>query len=378
MSSHSTISTFIRPRSSSRTEGAQTAEPEARTHIAGLIVIGLSSILLALATANECHSIFYPPSLVYGLVLWGWWGLIGSALWSGGFRRPGIVGFTPAALAIHLVIGCALGIAHLLLLGGTGFAYPDWRAHSTAYHVWMNLLNVNRFGMEILIYGFVLGMIGIMQFQTRAQRDAMKALELQKQLSEAQLRALQMQLEPHFLFNTLNAITTLVELSRQEQAVQMLEHLNAILKSTLKRTSPEKVRLAEELEVVENYLAIEQVRFADRLRIEIKVEPAALDSLVPCFLLQPIVENAIRHGIAHCESEGVVEATARRDGNLLRLQVRNSGSGRNGCSKPGNGIGLKNTRERLTHFYREGYAMKAEPLATDGFEVAIAIPYERG
>ncbi len=378
MSSHATASTFIRTQVSAQPKCKLPAEPGARTHVSGLIVIGLSSILLALATANECHSIFYPPSLLYGLVLWGWWGCIGGTLWSVGFRRPGIVGFTPSALAIHLVIGCTLGVAHLLLLGSLGFMGADWRIHASPYQVWTSLLNINRFGIEILIYGFVLGMIGIMQFQMRAQRDAMKALELQKQLSEAQLRALQMQLEPHFLFNTLNAITTLVELGRQEQAVEMLEHLNSILKSTLKRTTPEKVPLSEELEVVENYLAIEQVRFADRLRIEIKVEPAALDSLVPCFLLQPIVENAIRHGIAQCESNGLVEATARRDGNLLRLQVKDSGTGRKGRAKPGNGIGLKNTRDRFSHFYQDGYVMQAEPLSTGGFEVAIAIPYERG
>jgi Histidine kinase len=378
VSSHATASTFIRTQVSAQPKRKLPAEPGARTHVSGLIVIGLSSVLLALATANECHSIFYPPSLLYGLVLWGWWGCIGGTLWSGGFRRPGIVGFAPSALAIHLVIGCTLGVAHLLLLGSLGFMGADWRIHASPYQVWTSLLNINRFGIEILIYGFVLGMIGIMQFQMRAQRDAMKALELQKQLSEAQLRALQMQLEPHFLFNTLNAITTLVELGRQEQAVEMLEHLNSILKSTLKRTTPEKVLLSEELEVVENYLAIEQVRFADRLRIEIKVEPAALDSLVPCFLLQPIVENAIRHGIAQCESNGLVEATARRDGNLLRLQVKDSGTGRNGRAKPGNGIGLKNTRDRLSHFYQDGYVMQAEPLSTGGFEVAIAIPYERG
>jgi hypothetical protein len=353
------------------------AVPGSRTQIFGFAVIVLSSIALACATASECHSVFYPPSLLYGIVLWGWWGCIGTTLWTGGFRWPKILGLSQAPIGIHLLIACILGIVHLLLLGSLGFTDPNWRLHATASQVWLNLMTINRFGIEILVYGFVLGIIGITHFQMRAQRDAMKSLELQKQLSEAQLRALQMQLEPHFLFNTLNAITTLVELGRQQQAVEMLEHLNTILKSTLRRTTPEKVRLSEELEVVENYLAIEQVRFADRLRIELKVEPSALDSLVPCFLLQPIVENAIRHGIAHCESDGLVEATARRDGDLLRLEVRDSGSGRNGHAKPGNGIGLKNTRDRLAHFYQDSYAMKAQPLAHGGFEVAIAIPYER-
>jgi LytS/YehU family sensor histidine kinase len=131
-------------------------------------------------------------------------------------------------------------------------------------------------------------------------RDAQRDDSLQKQLSAAHLQALQMQLEPHFLFNTLNAITMLVELGRQKEASEMLRHLNSILKSTLASRTPEKVPLSQELELVGNYRAIEQVRFADRLRIEINVDPTAVDGLVPCFLLQPIVENAIRHGITHC------------------------------------------------------------------------------
>jgi LytS/YehU family sensor histidine kinase len=215
------------------------------------------------------------------------------------------------------------------------------------------------------------------QFRIRAQQAALKALELEKQLSAAHLRALQMQLEPHFLFNTLNAITTLVEFGRQKQAAQMLSHLNAILKSTLKRTAPEKVPLSQELEIIENYLAIEQVRFADRLQIEIKVDPGALDGLVPCFLLQPIVENAIRHGIARCENEGLIEASVRREGRSLHLRVRDTGPGVSARAQNGLGIGLKNTRERLTHFYQSEFAMKAQALDTGGFEVAITIPYER-
>jgi hypothetical protein len=330
-----------------------------------------------MATAVECHSITHLPSLIYGIVLWYWWGGIAGALWMLGARKPSILGFSAASGALHVLFSSLAAVIHLLLLGSTGFMAADWRANAAPIEVWRKLLTINRFGVEILTYGFIFGIVGIVQFQIRAQREAMKSLELQKQLSAAQLRALQMQLEPHFLFNTLNAITTLVELGRQAEAVEMLAHLNAILKSTLKRTSPEKVPLSQELEIIENYLAIEQIRFADRLRIEIKVEPTALDSLVPCFLLQPIVENAIRHGIAHCEDNGVVEASARRVGNLLRLEVRDSGSRFNGNSKPGTGIGLKNTRDRLAHFYQEAYDMVAQPLEKGGFEVAITIPYER-
>jgi signal transduction histidine kinase len=347
------------------------------SRVSGYAVLFSVAAVLALVTANECESITNIPSLAYGAVLWVWWALVASALWKLGLKAPSVTSFTTRAIPAHVAVAAALGAIHLWLLWAVGYATLGLSGYKNSGLIWRYLINVNRYGVEFLIYGFVFGIIGTIQYQMRVQQERMKSLELERQLSAAQLRALQMQMEPHFLFNTLNAITTLVELGRQAEAAEMLGHLNAILKSTLKRTAPEKVPLAQELEIVENYLAIEQVRFADRLRIEIKVEPGALDSLVPCFLLQPIVENAIRHGIAQCKSHGLVQASARREGNLLRLEVRDSGQGLNGGAKPGNGIGLKNTRERLAHFYENSYDMRAGPLESGGFEVAIAIPYER-
>ncbi len=363
--------------------GPQRQEPVSRQSSIGSLPAAYGGIctlaaVLALITANECGSVLHPGSMLYGSVLWGWWAVVASALWRAGERRPFLAGFSSQAILMHAGAATMLGLGHLTALwslGYTGLGWygglPEW----TAFHV---LLSMNRFGIEVLIYGFVFGLVGVIQYQIRAQREKMHSLELERQLSDARLRALQMQIEPHFLFNTLNAITALVELGRQKEAVEMLAHLNAILKSTLKRTLPAKVPLAQELEIVESYLAIEQVRFADRLRIEIKVEPGALDSLVPCFLLQPIVENAIRHGIARCESDGLIEASARRDGDRLRLEVRNSGSISAAPARPGTGIGLRNTRERLIHFYRDAFDMNALPLQSGGFQVAIAIPYEHG
>jgi signal transduction histidine kinase len=343
----------------------------------GYVAIFSMAIILALITASECQSITRPLSLLYGAVLWLWWGFVGSAIWVMARRIPFVSSFSARSISTHLFVGSVLGVIHLLLLGSLGFTDAAWRTHASAIAVWTSLIEINRFGLELLLYGFLFGITGIVQFQIRAQRDAMQSLELQKQLSAAHLQALQMQLEPHFLFNTLNAITTLVELGRSKQAAEMLSHLNIILKSTLKRTTPEKVPLSQELEIMENYLAIEQVRFADRLRIEIKVEPGALDGLVPCFLLQPIVENAIRHGITNCLTEGLIEASARRDGKTLYLRVRDTGSSVSAPSQDGHGIGLKNTRDRLTHFYHDAFAMQALPLESGGFEVTIAIPYER-
>jgi hypothetical protein len=348
-----------------------------RVWLGAFAVIWCAAAALTVITAYECSSIFHASSLHYALVLWGWWGCVACILWKIGERKPFLSGFSIRSILLHTGAAAVLGYAHLVTLWSLGLTGEGWYAGLPKWAAFHALLSINRFGVEVLVYGFVFGLIGIVQYQIHAQHERIRSLELERQLSAAQLRALQMQLEPHFLFNTLNAITTLVEFGRQQEATEMLSHLNAILKSTLKRTTPEKVPLWQEIEIVENYLAIEQVRFADRLRIEIKVEPGALDSLVPCFLLQPIVENAIRHGIAQCESDGMVEASARRDGNLLRLEVRNSGHSGSVPSKPGNGIGLKNTRERLAHFYNDAFDMQAAPISAGGFEVAIAVPYER-
>jgi sensor histidine kinase YesM len=341
------------------------------------LVIWLVAMALALVTASECQSGIRSWALLYGLALWGWWGCVASVAWSIGKRAPIIWTLTPKVVMVHVLAGLGLGFAHLVLLRDLGLAWTASEPNVYSREMWNSLLNRNRLGLEFLIYGFILGIGGIIQFQIRAQREATRALELEKQLSAAHLRALQMQLEPHFLFNTLNAITTLVELGRQKAAAEMLGHLNLILKRTLSSSAPEKIPLSQELEFVTNYLAIEQVRFADRLRIEIDVDPRAIDGLVPCFLLQPIVENAIRHGIANCENEGVVQTSAVRDGDELQVRVRDSGSGRASPKEHGHGIGLRNTRERLEHFYQGGYKMRAYPLAAGGFEVAITIPYER-
>ncbi|MEI9981655.1 MAG: sensor histidine kinase [Edaphobacter sp.] len=370
-------STQANRRTISERELPEPFVPEAGIRLNGQITIFSLATILALATASECRSITHLPSLMYGAVLWGWWGCIASVAWRLGQRIPFASSFSLKVISVHVLVGSALGIAHLLLLGSLSFTVPGWQAQATPLQIWTSLLNINRFGIELLLYGFVLGITGVVQFQIRAQRDAMRSLELQRQLSAAHLRALQMQMEPHFLFNTLNAITTLVELGRQAEAVEALGHLNALLKTTLSQGTPEKIPLARELEFIENYLAIEQIRFADRLKVEMKVTSAALDGMVPCFLLQPVIENAIRHGIAHLEEEGTIQTSIHRDGDTLQLTVRDNGPGLNGHSIPGHGIGLKNTEQRLSHFYQDAYRFVATDRESGGFEVSITIPYER-
>jgi signal transduction histidine kinase len=341
---------------------------------AHVVIFSLATVL-ALATASECRSITHLPSLLYGIVLWEWWGCIASVLWALGQSR--LSSFSPKVVATHALTAPLLGLVHLLLLGSLGFTVEQWQTHGTALSVWLHHLDINRFGLELLIYLCVVGVIGLVQFQIRAQRDALKASELQRQLSVAQLQTLQSQMEPHFLFNTLNAVTSLVDLGRNREASETLAHLDTILRTTLRRRAPEKVPFTEELRVIESYLAIQQVRFSDRLQVKIHASDEARAGMIPCFLLQPIVENAVKHGIAPMAKGGQIEAEVKRIDDSLWIQVRDTGKGIGLAESQGYGIGMQNTRDRLAHFYPEEHQFTAGPMPSGGFEVTIQIPYER-
>jgi len=341
---------------------------------------------LAVATAIECHAlsseaaslVSWGFSLGYGMVLWLWWALVVELLWRASVRWPFTLTVSAPALAAQMLVALAVVSLHLGILEGARYwIVRTGSARIAAEYGGLNFFCLPRFGLELLIYWLIWFACTALNTQLSARRDAMRSLELEKQLSGAHLRALQMQLEPHFLFNTLNAVTTLVELNRREEAIETMEHLNTILKTVLQRNTPIKIPLGQELEIVESYLAIERLRFADRLRVDLNLDPTALDGLVPCFLLQPIIENAIRHGVARCEKEGCIETSARRVGKRMHLQVRDNGPGLNGRSDPGFGVGLVNTRERLAHFYQDDYELRAFQPESGGFEVSITIPYER-
>jgi sensor histidine kinase YesM len=237
--------------------------------------------------------------------------------------------------------------------------------------------DLERFGVELVIYGFISSVCAFLHSRMQTQHALIQKLEVERQLTQAQLKALQMQMEPHFLFNTLNAITSLVAQKRNDEGMKTLGHLNTILRMTLQRKAPEKVPFAEELRVIESYLAIQQVRFAHRLQVKIEATPEALEGLIPCFLLQPIVENAIQHGIAPMERGGLIETSVKRVGDKLWMEVKDNGCGPDGSHTKGHGIGMQNVRERLAYFYPGTHEFVAVVPATGGYEVTIQIPYER-
>ncbi len=350
----------------------------------GAIAISSATVVMTVLTAVECHgylALVHPDAtlaslLLFAAIYWLWWGVLAIAMWGLGQRWPSTLSCTAPALMIHSIAACLLGVAHLALLQQyVNYAAKHWGDPGAPP---LDYLTVVRFGFELLLYAFLFGISGFLHAQSQSQKSALRSLELEKQLSQAQLATLQMQMEPHFLFNTLNAVTTLVELKRNDEASETLAHLNTILRKTLQRNIPEKIPFAQELQIVESYLAIQQVRFADRLHVKIETTPEALEGLVPCFLLQPIVENAIRHGISRLEGDGLLETSVERIGDTLRLRVRDNGPGLVGASaNTGHGIGIKNTRDRLSYFYPDAYDFAAIEPEHGGYEVTIQIPYER-
>ncbi len=201
---------------------------------------------------------------------------------------------------------------------------------------------------SFLTYWAIVGVTHAFAYYRRYREQELTASQLETQLAHAQLQALQMQLQPHFLFNTLHAISTLMHRDL-EAADRMIARLSELLRLALDHSGVQQVPLRQELEFLEKYLEIEQTRFQDRLTVKMEIDPAALDALVPNLILQPLVENAVRHGIAPRPEPGTIEIRARPVGGTLQIEIINSGGGR--AAEIQEGVGLRNTRERMAKLY---------------------------
>lgn len=208
----------------------------------------------------------------------------------------------------------------------------------------------------------------------RFSEAARESEELQARLDQARLQALRQQLQPHFLFNTLNTITALVHRD-PPSAERMVNGLSELLRFSLGTAEEQEVRLDRELEVLRHYLDIQLVRFSDRLSVRFDVEVAAREAMVPSLLLQPLVENAIKHGITPRVAAGHLQITGRRRGAVLTLEVTDDGIGAAAGSAVQDGVGLGNARARLTSMYGAAHRFEAGPRKEGGFRVRIEIPF---
>jgi two-component system, LytTR family, sensor kinase len=227
----------------------------------------------------------------------------------------------------------------------------------------------------ILLYWAIICISQGMDYYRRYRDRELLASNLEARLAEAQLDALRTQLHPHFLFNALNSVSVLMR-KDVDAADRMLLQLSNLLRVTLAKSAAHEIRLKQELEILERYLEIEQIRFHDRLTVRLQVDPSALDAMVPQLFFQPLVENAIRHGIADREVGGVIDISAEHQNGMLNLQVRDNGPGLNALrSNLVEGVGLSNTRSRLDYLYGPGSRFEVRDAEEGGLIVTAAFPF---
>jgi two-component sensor histidine kinase len=252
--------------------------------------------------------------------------------------------------------------------------FPHWQE-------WALVINLQRvFTVGILYlwtFCLALTLLGAARFSAKFEASTARAARAEAAAAQAEAAALRLQLNPHFLFNTLNSISSLVHLDRKDQAEQMIDRLCEFLRASLNADPMADVPLSQEIDGIDAYLDIEGTRFGDRLDVRIAIDPAVTETLVPNFLLQPLVENAIKHGVARARDTTRLEIAARREGGSLLLSVVNEGA--EGTSldmepaRPSTGIGLANIRQRLANRYGAAAGLETGPIP-GGYRAVVRLP----
>jgi two-component system LytT family sensor kinase len=312
---------------------------------------------------------------------WLWFLLTPCVLWLGR-RFPIQRGHLAGRIPLHLLFAVLFAIGELAteaVILRSLHVFPMFMTSVGAAFLFLMIIG---FHQGVLTYWMILGVQyahgWYVRYQERKQealRLELRSSELQKQLVQAHLGALKMQLQPHFLFNTLNAIMVLVRQQKSHEAEETLARLSDLLRCVLDDVEAQEVPLRRELEYLQLYLSIEQVRFQDRLRVEIAADPQVLEAAVPHMVLQPLVENAIRHGIGKSSSAGRLRISACRVQDVLELRVEDDGPGLTASNGgPTRGIGLANTRARLERLYGAAAHLTIENAGKGGVVAAIVMP----
>ena len=278
-------------------------------------------------------------------------------------------------VAFHLTMSVSVMAGYyltrcLIVMASTGMPFAEFWDFALRGFYGRNLI-------DVLFYWTVIGLSYALGIREKYQRESLRAAQLESKLIEAELKALKHQLNPHFLFNTMNTISVLVRDQRNDEAVQLIARLSSLLRTSLESTRVQTVTLRQELDFLARYLEIQKARFGDRLNFRTDAESPALEAVVPNLILQPVVENAILHGIAQKVQPGTVQITARVQDRRLRLQVRDDGPGfdipHDGLLREG--IGLSNTRERLERHYGADYQMVLKSEKGHGVTVSLVLPF---
>lgn len=343
------------------------------------MVLGLWSIPVltevnqsAMLSAESGEAFGWPRVLVMA-GFWYSWALLTPIIfrltrWAP-VRRPSLW----RHLGIHVAVGSVLAMVFIAVLVVALPPSPD--APSELAYLDRFLLGLaSGYPSMMTVYGALVAIGMGLDLRERYRAGQLRSARLEGRLVEAQLAALRMQLQPHFLFNTLHAVSALMD-DDVPAARRMIARLSELLRVTLASNGQPEVPLEREIEVLERYLDIERVRLGDRLRVEYAIDEAALPIQVPVLLLQPLVENAVRHGIAPVAAPGCVRISAHLENDLLQLAVEDDGPGLvDEALARTDGIGLANTRARLEQRYGPAASFTIEGGADGGVAVRIALP----
>ena len=344
---------------------------------ASVVSVGYTGIFgLSRWSQKPDTTAIFPFLVLINLVTWVGYALwIPLIFWLGRRFRFGRDGWKEA-LAVHGPASLVITTVHLMMVGGCRYYLQGVRGGSPELFTTLLDAFFRSFDQTLPLYWTTIGLQHAMDYSRQARAREVRAARLETRLIESQLQALHHQLHPHFLFNTLHAISSLVH-HDPDKADLMIERLSDLLRITLRKVGAQEVEMAEELEYVRAYLDIEQIHFGPRLRIEYRIDAAALDALVPTLILQPLVENAIRHGLEPLVRGGNLGIEVEADGDTLWLRVRDDGAGFAKDRPRRDGLGLANTKSRLDRLYGEQAALTIRENPGGGVVVDIYIPLRR-
>jgi two-component system, LytTR family, sensor kinase len=340
-----------------------------------LAILGWTAIGVVFALPSLANAGSWWPALLSSFAQWWSWGLIAALIVWIDRRLPLSDRQLPQRIVLHLILSLPVTAAYLYLLAAVSAlaGVGSWQA---AYDP-RTLTNALR-GMFLwswLVYWLILGAWQAHLYYQRYLSSELRMERLERRFTEARLNSLRMQLDPHFLFNALNTISSQVDRDPR-MARTMIERLGDLLRRSLELRDKEEIPLAEELAFLEHYLAIQRIRFGTRLKIEIDVDAAVRYAPVPCLILQPLVENAIRHGVSPRASGGRVVVSARGVDDQLQIRVADDGVGlpAGWSLESSSGIGLSLTRDRILGLYPGTGELVVRPGAAGGTEVSLTLP----
>ena len=343
--------------------------------VATLLGIGSSALAVQFTRAMGKPVTEWTTLVILNCTYWYVWAIFTPTIvWLSQhfrFERQGLV----RAILIHLPSVGLFSFAHIAAMAGIQWWLMVASGRSFSWWVEVKRSALQNFDWEMMTYWAIAGLSHAVLYYHESRDRALRASQLETQLVEAQMAALQQQLQPHFLFNTLHAISALMH-KDVEAADRTLTRLSDLLRMTLENLGQHENRLKSELDFLAKYLEIEQTRFADRLTVRFDIDPETLDALVPTLLLQPLVENAIKHGISKKAGPGHIDITARPDQGKLWIEVRDDGRGlsESALTALQKGIGVSTTRARLQHQFGADFRFEFHRLE-EGVAVVVVVPW---